>query len=352
VRIVPWQARYGDAFARLNLEWIERYFRVEEPDRKYLGDPRRTILAAGGEIFYAVRGDAVVGTAAAIPSAPGTMELAKMAVAPSEQGRGLGRLLVDQVTCYARGVGTSHIELLTNSGLAPALRLYASAGFQREPVPDAQYYERGDVYMRLALARPPRSFDYLLETWDTERLKTLTVWSEFADGDLGFRAAPAARTPHEHMGHQCVSEDTWCRTMLGLDTGLPALPPDESRYEFMLHYARTSALRLALLREQEDRWFQGDATFFDVTRSRAWILVRRIAHTAHHRGQLTLCHRLLRHALYSTYGPTADTGGLLQHEAPVIYRYRSVGELLQAELDGGHRPALPGPGNNPATERP
>ena len=48
-------------------------------------------------------------------------------------------------------------------------------------------------------------YDFLLETYDTERLKTLSVWSQFGDEDLRFRPEPRARTPHEHMVHQCIS---------------------------------------------------------------------------------------------------------------------------------------------------
>jgi len=39
---------------------------------------------------------------------------------------------------------------------------------------------------------------------------------------------------------------------------------------------------------------------------------------------------MLGRSLYSTYGPTADTGGLFQQGAPVIYRYESVEALLAA----------------------
>ena len=72
-------------------------------------------------------------------------------------------------------------------------------------------------------------YDFLLETYDTERLKTLSVWSQFRDEDLRFRPEPRARTPHEQMVHQCVSEDIWLRNMLGIDLGAPALPAEETR---------------------------------------------------------------------------------------------------------------------------
>jgi len=195
-------------------------------------------------------------------------------------------------------------------------------------------------------------YDFLLETYDTERLKTLSVWSQFGDGDLRFRAEPRARTPHEHMVHQCLSEDGWFRNMLAIDLGEPPLPAEETRPAFLHKYAEASARRLERLREMPEEWFEGLVRFFDVERSRAWVLTRRIAHSAHHRGQLTACLRLLGRGLYSTYGPTADTGGLAVNGAPTLYRYPSLDHLLEAEERGGDSPPLPGPGEKSPTERP
>ncbi len=196
-------------------------------------------------------------------------------------------------------------------------------------------------------------YTFLLDTYATERLKTLSVWSQFDQKDLGFRPEPRARTPLEQMVHQCVSEDVWVQGMLGIDVGLPPLPAKEDRVGFLEHYAEASARRLDRLGTEPAEWFAGETRFFDVTRSRAWVLTRRIAHSAHHRGQLTTYLRLLGQPLYSTYGPTADTGGLFQHGAPVIYRYQSVEALLTAVREGGGKlPTLPGPGAAPPTERP
>ena len=195
-------------------------------------------------------------------------------------------------------------------------------------------------------------YDFLIDTFETERIKTLSVWSQFKDSDMSFRPEPRARTPHEHMVHQCVSEDTWMRTMLGIDTGEPPLPKQEDRLNFLTAYADTTEKRLLQLRGKPEGWFEEMTNFFGVERTRAWVLVRRVAHTAHHRGQLTAYLRLLGGELYSTYGPTADTGGLFQNQAPVIYRYPDVPSLLESEGRGGTSPALPGPGNKSPTERP
>lgn len=195
-------------------------------------------------------------------------------------------------------------------------------------------------------------YQFLVDSYRTERLKTLVVWSQVSDARMDVRLEPRARTAHEHMVHQCVSEDTWMKNMLGITVSLPPLPASETRQAFLVHYAATSAERLTQLEQQPDAWFEGDTTFFDTTRSRAWVLTRRLTHSAHHRGQLTSYLRLWGQSLYSTYGPTADTGGLFQNKAEVIYRYASIEELLSAEADGGRSPALPGPGLKSPTERP
>ena len=198
-------------------------------------------------------------------------------------------------------------------------------------------------------------YDFLIEAYETERLKVLSVWSEFADEDLPARPRerdPRGRSVHEQMVHQCVSEDTWFRGMLGIDVGAPPLPAPETRTGFITRYAEDSGRRLAALREKEDGWWQQQTPFFDVHRSRAWVMTRRLLHTSHHRGQQMAMLRMLGRDLHSTYGPTADTGGLMQHAAPTIYAYPTLAALLEAQSGHGAKTPLPGPGAKPVTERP
>src|SRR5579872_3366127 len=198
-------------------------------------------------------------------------------------------------------------------------------------------------------------YDFLAETYATERMKVLSVWSEFRNDDLRVRpneSDPRGRSVLEQMVHQCVSEDLWFRNMLGIDVGAPPLPGSETRLEFMRRYAEDSGKRLAAPRSKEEGWWEGETRFFDVTRSRAWVMTRRIAHTSHHRGQQMAMLRMLGRDLHSIYGPTADTGGLMQNHAPTIYAYRNVDALIAGETSGGAKSALPGPGAKPSTERP
>jgi uncharacterized damage-inducible protein DinB len=198
-------------------------------------------------------------------------------------------------------------------------------------------------------------YDFLVETYASERIKVVSVWSEFRDDDMEFRPKlndPRGRSLHEQMVHQCVSEDFWFRAMLGIEVAAPPLPSTESRKEFIRRYAQDSGKRLDLLEAKAEDWWESETTFFDVKRSMAWVMTRRIAHTAHHRGQQMAMLRMLGRDLHSNYGPTADTGGLMQNHAPTIYAYRDLDRLLEdLEREAG-KTALPGAAGKAVTERP
>ena len=198
-------------------------------------------------------------------------------------------------------------------------------------------------------------YDFLIDTYETEGIKVISAWSMFTDYDLPVRPSATdtrGRSFHEHMVHQCVSEDIWFRTMLGIDVGAPPLPKQEVRLEFMRRYAEDSGKRLAVLRTRDESWWEGETAFFDVRRSRPWVMTRRMSHTAHHRGQQLALLRMLGRDEYSNYGPTADTGGLMQNRAPTIYAYPNLEALLEGEIAGGRKTTLPGRGAKPVTERP
>ena len=199
------------------------------------------------------------------------------------------------------------------------------------------------------------SHAFLVETYAAERLKTLSVWSMFEDADLDVRPHPRLardRTPREHMVHQCLSEEKWFTGMFGIDVGAPPLPSPETRLAFIEHYAQVSGARAARLAEKDAAWWDAEVAFFDTTHSRAWIMVRRIAHTAHHRAEQTTLLRLLGRQVHSVYGPSIDTGGLPANGAPTIYAYADIPSLLEGERRGGRKTSLPGPGAHPSTERP
>jgi uncharacterized damage-inducible protein DinB len=198
-------------------------------------------------------------------------------------------------------------------------------------------------------------YDFLVESYETERIKVLSIWSEFRDEDLPVRPNQKdarGRSVHEQMVHQCMSEDAWFRNMLGIDVGAPPLPRREARIEFIRQYAQDSGKRLDVLRRTEERWWEEMTRFFDVERTRAWVMLRRLTHTSHHRGQQMAMLRMLCRDLHSNYGPTADTGGLMQNHAPTIYAYSSLQALLEGESHGGAKTPLLGADGMVVTERP
>ena len=146
IEIIPFERRFAADFKRLNIEWLEKYFRVEPIDEEVLSKPLQ-ILRNGGAIFLARYRDAIVGTCALLNSGNARFELSKMAVTGGHQGLGIGRKLLEAAIAEYRSRGASELFLESNSKLTPAIALYESAGFAHASRPAPSHYERSDVYM-------------------------------------------------------------------------------------------------------------------------------------------------------------------------------------------------------------
>ena len=155
IRIADYDPRWRADFARLNIDWLERFFVVEDIDRVVLSDPETHILAKGGRVLFAIDADdRAIGTVALKHEGDGVYELTKMAVDPASQGQGIGRLLMEAALATYRGIAGRELFLESSSKLAPALALYESVGFRHRPAPrPGSHYARADVYM--VLESPP-----------------------------------------------------------------------------------------------------------------------------------------------------------------------------------------------------
>ena len=149
ITIIPFRDDLAQAFAQLNQEWIERFFRLEEGDLTVLRDPHGTVLDGGGQIFFALDDGVPVGAVAAVHVSPRVYELAKMAVSPSHQGQGIGEMLAHAAIDFALAKGADMMCLDTNSSLERAIRLYERLGFVHAQRPQPSAYERSNVYMEL-----------------------------------------------------------------------------------------------------------------------------------------------------------------------------------------------------------
>lgn len=147
--------RAGDeaAFKALNIEWIERFFRVEPKDVETLDNPQR-ILADGGAIAMAELDGVAIGACALLKRPePGVWEIAKMGVTPRAQGAGAGAALMAYLIEIAPSLGATQLYIETHSSLTPAIKLYEKFGFrhladdEHPPTP----YARADVFMEKVL---------------------------------------------------------------------------------------------------------------------------------------------------------------------------------------------------------
>jgi len=148
LEVVPYEPALKADFYRLNAQWLERHFRIEDIDRELLGDPERHVLAPGGAIFFARLGGEVIGTCALLQESPGVYELSKMGVDETFRGMGAGRRLLAAAIEEFHRRGGRELFLESNSRLRTALRMYEQAGFVMQPaVRPGSHYERADVYM-------------------------------------------------------------------------------------------------------------------------------------------------------------------------------------------------------------
>lgn len=150
VEFIPYNPKHRAAFRELNLEWIQRYFRVEKKDLEQVNDPE-ACLEEGGQIFFVLHEGKAVGTCALYKIAPKKYELAKMAVSPASQGLGLGDLLMEGAERWAREKKGQEIIILSNTVLKPAITLYKKHGYETVHLGPHPDYERCNIEMKKSL---------------------------------------------------------------------------------------------------------------------------------------------------------------------------------------------------------
>jgi DNA-binding MarR family transcriptional regulator/GNAT superfamily N-acetyltransferase len=154
LRIRPYDPSNIDdkrCFAALNIEWLQRYFSVEEVDWQMFEDPVGTIVAPGGEIVVAELDGVIVGTGALIRRSDEIFELAKMAVSAVYQGKGIGAKIVEVLVASARARGLAKLYLVSSTRLPHAVPMYRKLGFVDTDLPLHQVYKRSDISLELDL---------------------------------------------------------------------------------------------------------------------------------------------------------------------------------------------------------
>jgi putative acetyltransferase len=137
-------------FVRLNQQWIEEYFSLEEADRQLAADPYR-IVREGGHILALKEDGRTVGVCALFRDSESRFELARMAVEPARRGKGYGDALMRAAIATARQRGATTVRLLSNTALQPAIALYRKYGFQTVIEGPHPLYVRCNIVMELNL---------------------------------------------------------------------------------------------------------------------------------------------------------------------------------------------------------
>jgi putative acetyltransferase len=153
--IETWQAgneEHLKAFADINSEWLNEFFRIEETDAAMFADPQGYIIDKGGIILFAREGDELLGTVCLFQIGDGVFELGKMGVRGNTRGKGIGRILATEAISWARRKGIPKLYIASNHKLAQAIGLYKSLGFIELPENNDARYARCDITLEMDLS--------------------------------------------------------------------------------------------------------------------------------------------------------------------------------------------------------
>ena len=149
IEIIPFESQYAADFAKLNIEWLEKYFVVEPHDQELLENCEATIIDNDGYIFFARIDNVIAGTFALIKMKRGGYELGKMAVSPRYRGQQIGQQLMTHCLTFAKTKKWNKLTLYSSTKLANALHIYKKFGFREVPLESNSPYLRSDIKMEL-----------------------------------------------------------------------------------------------------------------------------------------------------------------------------------------------------------
>jgi DNA-binding MarR family transcriptional regulator/N-acetylglutamate synthase-like GNAT family acetyltransferase len=141
----------ADDFYRINAQWIEDMYRLEQTDIDVLKNPRERIIEPGGDILFVEDPKlGIVGTCALQKTGERQFELTKMGVLDSARGKKAGEFLLQAIIERAHALGCDRLYLLSNAKSEAAIHLYEKLGFSHDAGIMEEFgkrYERCNVAM-------------------------------------------------------------------------------------------------------------------------------------------------------------------------------------------------------------
>lgn len=145
MQVIEYQEKYKKDFVKLNTQWVERYFVMEDADLEVL-EHVDDLLKSGAMIYFAVEEDQVLATCMAMPLDGDVWEICKLAASGQYTGTGAGSAVFRASMNYAKEHGAKKLTLISNSRLKPALHIYKKFGFKEVPLNKAYWgFERADI---------------------------------------------------------------------------------------------------------------------------------------------------------------------------------------------------------------
>lgn len=98
-----------------------------------LADPSKEIVQSyleNGECYVADDENEIIGVFVLIPTRPSTVEIVNIAVEESQQGKGLGKQLIEVAITIAKSKGYKTVEIGTGNSSIGQLYLYQKCGFR------------------------------------------------------------------------------------------------------------------------------------------------------------------------------------------------------------------------------
>ncbi|MES2565903.1 MAG: GNAT family N-acetyltransferase [Bacteroidota bacterium] len=146
VDIIDYTEDLKDQIKTLNIEWLQKFFKIEPNDIIQLSNPKKEIIDKGGYIYYAKHHDEIVATVSLMKVETNIYELAKMAVTDKVQGLGIGNVLMQHCVNESKRLGIEKLVLYSNKSLSSAIHLYKKFGFH-EVYLETGHYERANIKM-------------------------------------------------------------------------------------------------------------------------------------------------------------------------------------------------------------
>tara|TARA_B110001450_G_scaffold136699_1_gene128346 strand:+ start:362 stop:835 length:474 start_codon:yes stop_codon:yes gene_type:complete len=153
LKFIFFKNEHANIFKALNLEWLKTFFAVEPYDYLVLNNPSKEIIETGGEIFMVSIEGNIIGTFAFLKKEEKLFEFSKMALTPSERGKGYGNKMVQFAIKFSRKQQWNTLILYSSTILENSIHLYRKYGFIEVPIDPDIKYARGNIKMSLNLKK-------------------------------------------------------------------------------------------------------------------------------------------------------------------------------------------------------